>query len=163
MSDALQLATTSVRAVFLYLHVLVRVGQLHVLRRIRHGRRLLQEFCRGRIYATVLNKPLQVQMGKTLKYESSRNYVLNMIDRVAQEMYLKVRNSWLLPDVVSEIHRVLQDQPRYFFWQQERVMEELEKIFSELPGMTSNFLGNLYNVQSASYKVPMWAQCAILR
>ncbi|EEC13041.1 hypothetical protein IscW_ISCW010297, partial [Ixodes scapularis] len=163
MSDALQRATTSVRTVFLYLHVLVRVGQLHVLRRIRHGRRLLQEFCRGRIYATILNKPLQVQMVKALKYESSQNYVLDLIDRVAQEMYLKIRNSWLLPGVVSEIQRVLQEQPRYFFWQQVHVMEEVEKIFSRLPEMTSNFLGNLYNVQSASYKVPMWAQCAIHR
>lgn len=163
MSDALQRATTSVRTVFLYLHVLVRVGQLHVLRRIRHGRRLLQEFCRGRIYATILNKPLQVQMMKALKYESSQHYVLDIIDRVAQEIYLKIRNSWLLPGVVSEIQRVLQEQPRYFFWQQVHVMEEVEKIFSRLPEMTSNFLGNLYNVQSASYKVPMLAQCAIHR
>lgn len=158
-------AKDTVRALFLYLRLLVHVGQI-LVQKSKWGKPRLttfHEFCRNRIYETVLNVQLQFEILLKLRSEHDDHEVLTVLDSTEKNMLFKLESSWLHRDTVSAIKLAFHEE-RVFLWRKRSLLHEFLENQTELfPDMTMHYILNLYGIKTSIHDVPSWVRCFLYR
>ncbi|XP_077564852.1 uncharacterized protein LOC144180364 [Haemaphysalis longicornis] len=171
LSRQLTEASRTVRALYLYLHLLGHVGQVQALLSERNEKTRQQafaEFCLNMTYTTGASAPLQMLLMRRGRHEPHQGslQIIKALAAVDRALIKRVQASWLHRDLVA--------------WSQARLERELEALGHRsaadkrledcrapsadfLPDMGRDFFPNLYAMLESTIKAPIGTQCFDIR
>ncbi|XP_070394128.1 uncharacterized protein [Dermacentor albipictus] len=170
LSQQLSSANRTVRALYLYLRLLVRVGQVQALANERDKEKREQafgEFCRNVTHETGVSAALELLLLKRAGMMESNDRVeavlgaLAAVDRAVLE---RIESSWLHWDLVARAEAQLGLELDAIRWRDSVdsnvVWRNYERTAAHfLPELGADFFANLYAVLESSRRTPFWARC----